>query len=195
MSGGLAGIERSEYIKLEADYKTIKRFEQEPGSAITGTARVGKLDEERKSSIANKLQADGFGAVVNIGGNGTIQQSKDLDKIFKGKIQIVSCPKTVDNDLGDKELSELYFTPGFISCIKWWDKIINYIDIENQGAYEHEPVLVVQTFGRETGFIAASIGHSIGNKAPIVYGIPESNESIEQLISRVRKLSRKKKDA
>ena len=84
-------------------------------------------------------------------------------------MHIASCPKTVDNDLGDEQMEDVFY--GIPSCVNWWNKHLDLINIENLGAYTHDKVIVAQTFGRDTGFICAACQGSNQYKDVLVYGI------------------------
>ena len=51
------------------------------------------------------------------------------------------------------------------------------MDIENKGAYSHDKVLVAQTFGRNTGFIAEARGLLILITIILTILLPEDNKA------------------
>jgi len=59
------------------------------------------------------------------------------------------------------------------------------LNIESLGSYSHDKVLVVQTFGRDTGFICASCSGNESLEKVLVYGIPESGITITELEEQV----------
>ena len=184
---GVYGAINGEIKELDNDKSFAKSIIDIPGSSITGTSRVGFLDEQNIFKLYKSLKNFSIDALINIGGNGTLQQSKSIAETLGGAISIASCPKTVDNDLGDKELNNVFFTPGFPSCINWWNKHLNFLNIENLGAYTHDQVLVAQTFGRDTGFITAGCDNEENFKDILVYGIPESGITLYELEEEVKK--------
>ena len=191
--GGMENVLAGSFQELQTSRDNIRIFYKQPGSALTGTSRVGRLPEAVLTEIAGQIHKSGFDVLINIGGNGTLQQSKAVYKSSASKFQVISCPKTVDNDLGDKSLEDVLFTPGFVSCIGWWNKSLSYLDIENKGAYEHEPVIVAQTFGRDTGYICAAIGHQLQRETPIAYGLPETGEGLESIVQRIKGIQKEEK--
>ena len=79
--------------------------------------------------------------------------------------------------------SKSFFTPGFPTCINFWVRILNYINIENIAAKNHDKVIVCQTFGRDTGHItAATKMFDLKSKLPILYLFPEIKQSRLQIL-------------
>lgn len=182
---GIKGVIDGEFSEISNEIDFIKFAYKEPGSAITGTSRVGFLNEKKLQLIEYQLKKMKFDFVINVGGNGTLQQSRVLAKWLQDKYSIGNCPKTVDNDLGDNEMEEVFYTPGFPSCINWWNKMISLFNIENIGASSHDKVLVLQTFGRETGFISGAVGLNTEFEEYIINMIPESKSSKDFYLSKI----------
>jgi 6-phosphofructokinase 1 len=116
---------------------------------------------------------------INIGGNGTIKQSSLIARKATG-LKVAAAPKTVDNDLGDSQYSSVLFTPGFPSCVNYWCQKLTLLNNENLGASSHDKVLVAQTFGRETGFIAGSVRFADPDRSlPLLILLPEDSQPLE----------------
>jgi len=184
---GIEGAIAGQFREINNHIDFIKFAYKEPGSAITGTSRIGFLNEKKLSILQNQFKKMKFDFVINVGGNGTLQQSRMLSNCFQDKYSIANCPKTVDNDLGDNEMKEVFYTPGFPSCINWWNKMISLFNIENLGASSHDKVLVLQTFGRETGFISGAVGLNTEFEDYIINMIPECSSSKEIYLSKIKK--------
>ena len=160
-----------------------------PGSALTGTTRIKTLSDDELSSLGNKFLKYGIHGFVNIGGNGTIKQTKAIRNYIGDHIKVAAAPKTVDNDLGDSDCLDVLFTPGFPSCVNHWAKIATLLDIENEGSASHDKALVAQTFGRETGFLAGAIRVIDPlRKLPIAILLPEDQRPINEVIRYIDKL-------
>lgn len=156
-----------------------------PGSASIGTTRAKIFDKIELDSIKECFEKYNIKYFVNIGGNGTIKQSKSIaDHITD--IKIAAAPKTVDNDLGDQEFEQLWFTPGFPSCVNYWYHKIKMLNNENNGAYDHDRIIATQTFGRETGFIVGSLRLSDRfRELPLVLLLPEDQQTTDTLLGHV----------
>ena len=156
-----------------------------PGSASIGTTRTKIFDSKDAEELSKCFKRNNIRYFINIGGNGTIQQTKAIS-LFIDDVQMAAVPKTVDNDLGDANFEELWFTPGFPSCVNYWYHKMRMLDNESRGASSHDRVLVAQTFGRETGFIAGSMRmYDKDRKLPLMLLLPEDQQSTESIMSKI----------
>ena len=117
---------------------------------------INKLNQIQLNHIGKIADKFNINYIVNIGGNGTLEQTKKLNLYFNDKINFAFAPKTVDNDLGDENCKQL-FTPGFPSCVNLWKKYTYLLDIENKGAYSHDKVLVVNIWKKWVYFRATRL--------------------------------------
>ena len=177
--GGIEGLLNNKIKNIsKLSINFLEQIKKLPGSAVIGTSRINKLNQLQLNHIGKIADKFNINYIVNIGGNGTLEQTKKLNLYFNDKINFAFAPKTVDNDLGDENCKQLFFTPGFPSCVNLWKKYTYLLDIENKGAYSHDKVLVAQTFGRNTGYIAgatrlADIDHNL----PLMILLPEDNKA------------------
>ena len=164
----------------------IKKLIFTPASGFIGASRIGKQDIESENVFQNIIEKYNIGYFINIGGNGTVKQSLHIQSIFGDKLKIAALPKTVDNDFGDTDFKHMFFTPGFPSCIKYWAHKINIFNQENLGACQHDKVLILQTFGRETGFIAGSARVADPNRElPLIILLPEDHQPLEAVLKKI----------
>ena len=156
-----------------------------PGSASIGTTRTKIFNEQDLELLKQVFDKYNIGYFINIGGNGTIKQTKAIAS-YMNNVFIAAAPKTVDNDLGDKNFDELWYTPGFPSCINYWHNKMQMLDNENIGACANDKVIVAQTFGRETGFLVGSLRmYDVNREKPIILLIPEDQTSTEHIMSKI----------
>lgn len=189
---GIDGVLKNKFVDLTtySKAKLIKMYTM-PGSHYVGTTRLKKLNKKEINLFRLNLEKKNIRFVINIGGNGTLQQTIDLSKRLKN-IKFLSCPKTVDNDLGDKNFKKLFFTPGFRSCVKIWQFFLRMINLENIGACSHDKVIIAQTFGRSTGFICGSIRYwDKDRKLPIMLLLPEDKKNFSRILKSVKKYIKK----
>ena len=60
------------------------------------------------------------------------------------------------------------------------------MNLENLGAYTHDRVLVTQTFGRETGFLAGAARFADpGDKLPLLIMLPEDQKSEPDILNAI----------
>ena len=162
-----------------------------PGSHVVGTTRLKKLNNEEINILQKNLLKKKIKNIINIGGNGTLQQTIDLSKRLEN-FNFISCPKTVDNDLGDMYFQKMLCNPGFGSCISIWKFFLEMINLENIGAKSHDKIIISQTFGRETGFICGGIRYwDKARKLPIMLLLPEDKRNFSEILLFAKKQIKK----
>ncbi|NQV41135.1 MAG: 6-phosphofructokinase [Candidatus Marinimicrobia bacterium] len=183
---GINGVLNNSIVDLtDITKEQLYRLQRTPASGFIGTTRVKPLSHSEKIRLSEIMDKYEITCLLNIGGNGTIQQSKAISDQIKN-IRIIALPKTVDNDLGDPELHEVYFTPGYISTINYWKHITEMLNIENLGAHSHDKVIIAQTFGRETGFIAATARLAdVNREMPLLILLPEDQRNENEVLSKI----------
>ncbi|MRH79084.1 hypothetical protein GH984_10275 [Spiribacter sp. C176] len=184
---GITGLLNGSLMDLSSlNNEELEMLRRTPGSASIGTARMSILSGYELEALANIFEQYDIGAFINIGGNGTIKQTRAIASAIGKSVRVAAAPKTVDNDLGDPECRDVFFTPGFPSCVNHWAKVTKLLDIENAGAASHDRVLVAQTFGRETGFLAGAARIADpSRKAPLLLMLPEDPQPLDVLIGAV----------
>ncbi len=159
MKHGLAGLIKEDYVDLSNYIKSgldIEMLKRTPSSYL-GSCRYRLPDLEGNSEvyekvlkILNKLEIKYF---FYIGGNDSMDSVAKLaayaDKIGSD-IRFMGVPKTIDNDLDKTD-----HTPGFGSASKYIASVVKEIILDNQ-VYGTEGVAVVETMGRNAGWLAAS---------------------------------------
>jgi 6-phosphofructokinase 1 len=157
-----------------------------PGSSYIGTTRIAPLSPVEICHFSNQLKKYDIGYFINIGGNGTLKQTMHISTQIP-YLQCASAAKTIDNDLGDKDFIESFFTPGFQSCVNFWKNKTEMLNRENEGAGSHDQVLIAQTYGRETGFIAGAARLADPDrKMPLLILLPEDNKYPSDVIEAIK---------
>lgn len=194
---GILGALNEDLVDLtNLDDKALALLKTTPGSGFLGTTRITPLSDREIQRLFEVIDAYKIGYFINIGGNGTIKQTKSIaDKMGPVDLKIAAAPKTVDNDLGDAEFQKVYFTPGFPSCVRYWVHKLHLLNQESLGACSHDRVLVAQTFGRETGFLSGAprVGDT-ERRFPLLLLLPEDQQNLDAVISAIEKtLSQQKR--
>ena len=185
---GLPGVYDESFINVNR--LDLDKVYYTPGSSIIGTSR-GSMSFDG-ARIAEVCDAHNIKTLFNIGGNGTIQQTKAIGEYLDG-VQCIALPKTVDNDLGDQEFEQMLFTPGFPSVVNYWCHKLELLNNENIGAYGHDTVLIAQTFGRETGFIAGGVRLADpGRTLPLLILLPEDRKDPQEVLDKIKDVINKK---
>ena len=111
-------------------------------------------------------------ALIGIGGDGSQTILRRLAQ--EGGIDLVTIPKTIDNDLGHTELSVGYATAVQVAT--------DALDHLQPTAASHSRVMVLEVMGRDAGHIA--IGAGIAGGADVIL-IPEIPYSLDGLAARI----------
>ena len=143
------------------------------GGTLLVTARFNLDEPEGGRDLVLKAIDEHLDALVAIGGDGTQRISNWLAE--RGA-PVVGVPKTLDNDL-----------PGTDFCIGF-DTAINIVaeslDRLHTTAISHHRVIVVETMGRSTGWVA-SMGGLAGGADLIL--IPEFSVTMDEIISHINR--------
>jgi 6-phosphofructokinase 1 len=187
---GILGALESSYVDLTAlaDHE-LRRLYRTPTACAIGITRVEILDTVQMTRLGGFFEELGVDYFLNIGGSGTIQQTKAIYDALGDRVSVAALPKTVDNDFGDAAFEDVYFTPGFPTCANYWRHKTAMMNLENLGAYTHDRIVVAQTFGRETGFIAGTARLADPERAwPLAILIPEDQQPLSVLMDHLRRL-------
>jgi 6-phosphofructokinase 1 len=184
---GISGVLNENIVDLsKIEEKELDKLYYTPASAFIGTTRVDLLSLNELKKLYDIFKAHDIKYFLNIGGNGTIKQTISISKALP-EVNCVALPKTVDNDLGDFDFKNVFYTPGFPSCANYWKFITRIMNQENLGAFSHDEVLVTQTFGRETGFLAGCARLSDKErKLPLLILLPEDQRTIEEVMAKIK---------
>ena len=157
----------SEYITpLNEDIvRTWDRF----GGTALGTSRTNPYNPKNDSSrtVLENIERIGLNTLIVIGGEDTLGVA---GKLVKEGINIIAIPKTVDKDIPETD-----YTLGFETAL---NVITEEVDRLRTYAGSHKRIFVVETMGRNAGWLALEGGESAG--AYIIL-IPELDFSIEKV--------------
>jgi 6-phosphofructokinase 1 len=121
---------------------------------------------------AETLAKNKIDSLIVIGGNGSFNGAHELSK--ETMTQIVGVPATIDNDVyGTDE------TIGFDTAV---NTAITEIDKIRDTALSLERVFIVEVMGRTRGFLASTIGLTVGAETILVPEVKFKKETIFQTI-------------
>ena len=155
------------------------------GGTILGTSRekpfkkggVVAEDVNKPALIEHNIKEIGLDCVVCIGGNGT---QKTAAKLAAMGLNIVSVPKTIDNDIWGTDISF-----GFDSAVSI---ATDAIDRLHSTASSHKRVMVIEVMGHKAGWIALYSGMAGGGGVILLPEIPYDIKNIgEVILNRLRK--------
>ena len=155
------------------------------GGTILGTSRekpfkkggVVAEDVNKPALIEHNIKEIGLDCVVCIGGNGT---QKTAAKLAAMGLNVVSVPKTIDNDIWGTDISF-----GFDSAVSI---ATDAIDRLHSTASSHKRVMVIEVMGHKAGWIALYSGMAGGGDVILLPEIPYDIKNIgEVILNRLRK--------
>jgi len=168
---GYEGLIHNEVIHLD---RTSVSGIVNLGGTILKTSRCEEIKTEEGLEMAKRtIEYNSFDALVVIGGDGSFRGASDIRK--KIDIPIVGIPASIDNDIyGTDE------TIGFDTAVNTAVRAIDYL---RDTAYSHERMFIIEVMGRKRGFIALTVGLTVGAEFIL---IPEVKEDIEEIINRLK---------
>ena len=154
------------------------------GGTMLGTSREKPFKKNGVMSDVNKpalieqnVKELGLDCVVCIGGNGT---QKTAAKLAAMGLNIVSVPKTIDNDIWGTD-----FSFGFDSAVSI---ATDAIDRLHSTASSHKRVMVIEVMGHKAGWIALYSGMAGGGDVILIPEIPYNIHNIgETILNRLKK--------
>ncbi|MDH4172280.1 MAG: 6-phosphofructokinase [Betaproteobacteria bacterium] len=143
------------------------------GGTLLGSARSPEFhDKAARDRVRAQLAARGVEALVVIGGNGSQTGSAVL--AAEG-FPVVGVASTIDNDLHGTDVS--------IGADTAINITLEAIDRLRTTASSHRRVFIVETMGRDCGYIALMAG--IGGGAEVI-AIPENEVPVAEVAERLR---------
>ncbi len=159
------------------------------GGTILGTTNKGNpfdypLADGRRVNRAQEV-IDGYrqldlDALIGIGGDGSQAILRRLAQ--EGGIDLITIPKTIDNDLGHTEVSIGYATAVKVAT--------DALDQLQPTAASHSRVMVLEVMGRDAGHIAIGAGIAGGADVILIPEIPYTLEGIAAKIDSLRAAGR-----
>jgi 6-phosphofructokinase 1 len=144
------------------------------GGTILGTARSQEFySSEGQAKAAEIFKKSAIEGLVVIGGDGSMRGAQALAKLG---IKVVGVPASIDNDIWGTHMS--------IGVDTALNTIRDAIDKLRDTASSHRRAFLIETMGRNCGYLAVMAG-VIGGAEVVI--IPEKETTVEQVAERVEK--------
>ncbi len=169
---GYEGLMKGEAVRLGSSSVSgvINR-----GGTFLRTARSEKFETsagiQKASRTLARMKLKGL---IVIGGNGSLQGAWELSK--KTRTAIVGIPKSIDNDVGGTD-----FTIGFDTAV---NTAVEVIDRIRDTATSHDRLFLVETMGRNRGFLALATALAGGAEGVL---LPEIETDLDHLSQKLEK--------
>jgi 6-phosphofructokinase 1 len=166
---GYAGLIAGDFIPL--GQRSVGGIIQQ-GGTILGSARSEEFrTEEGRSRALRELNQAGIEALVVIGGNGSQTGAYELDKMG---FPVVGVASTIDNDLYGSDI-----TIGVDTAL---NIALEAIDRLKVTASSHQRAFLVETMGRNSGYLALMAGIAGGAEAVVIPEVPTEPEAVAEEI-------------
>ena len=173
---GFKGLAENRSIRLDGEFFSgiLTR-----GGTILGTSRdkphrmmFGGKKQDMTDTIVENYHSNHLDALVCIGGGGT---QKNALKLLEKGLNIITLPKTIDNDVG---LTDTTF--GFDTALGIATEAIDRL---HSTAHSHHRIIVVEIMGHRAGWLA--LGAGIAGGADVIL-LPELPYKIENVANAIR---------
>lgn len=156
------------------------------GGTILGTSRhkpnkmpIGSKIIDMTDAIVENYQKHQLEGLICLGGGGT---HKSALKLIKKGLNVITMPKTIDNDLAETDTTIGYDTATGIAT--------NAIDSLHSTASSHKRIILVEVMGHRAGWLTLASG--IAGGADVIL-IPEIPYEIEKVADAILKRNREGK--
>lgn len=154
------------------------------GGTLLGASRdkphkmpIGDRTEDMTDALVETYHRHGLDAVVCIGGGGT---QKNAMRLMEAGLNVVTLPKTIDNDIAKTDVSFGFDTAMNIAT--------EAIDRLHSTATSHHRIIVVELMGHRAGWLALGAGVAGGADAILLPEIPYDINVVARAInSRARR--------
>lgn len=183
---GFAGVVEERLAPMALDLASVRGI-LDRGGTILGTSNKANpfrypvrrgdnwVEEDVSDATIERMKRLGVEALIAIGGDGTLKISHGLAQ--KG-FPVVGCPKTIDNDLSDTDV-----TFGFDTARSIATEAVGRL---HTTAESHDRVMILEVMGRDAGHLALHSAIAGGADAVL---IPEIPYRIEPVVDVIRKRS------
>jgi 6-phosphofructokinase len=180
---GFRGLMENKTLKL--DQKTLSGI-LTLGGTILGTSRdkpqkmlIDGKEQDMTDIMVEHYHKNKLDALVCLGGGGT---QKNAYHLYQQGLNIITLPKTIDNDIVGTDISFGYDTALGIAT--------EAIDRLHSTAHSHHRIIVVEIMGHRAGWLA--LGAGVAGGADVIL-IPEIPYDVRLVASAIKKRSKEGK--
>jgi 6-phosphofructokinase 1 len=158
------------------------------GGTLLGTSRdkphkmpVGELGKVDMIPMAvDNYHKQHLDALVCLGGGGT---QKNAYRLMKKGLNIITLPKTIDNDVAGTDVTFGFDTAMTIAA--------EAIDRLHSTAESHHRIIILETMGHKTGWLALGAGVAGGADVILIPEIPYKIEKVAEAILRRSRIGKR----
>lgn len=154
------------------DSRSVSGILQRGGTFLQSARSPEMYHADGQLRAAAQLQASGADALVVIGGEGSLKGALALHRLG---IPVVAIPASIDNDIHGTDMS--------LGVDTALNNIVHAVDALRDTASSHDRAFVVETMGRNCGYLAVVAAITCGAEYTI---IPEAVVDMEELCLNLR---------
>jgi 6-phosphofructokinase 1 len=184
---GILGVLREELVDLREEASlSIWKLRGTPSAAL-GSCRH-KLRQEDFNRVMEVLAAHDVGYFIYAGGNDSMDTAHKVAMLAAEKkydLKVMGVPKTVDNDLLITD-----HCPGYGSAARFNALAARDSSLDTEAIYTADTVKIIETMGRDTGWITASTALARENQddGPHLIYLPERPFVAEEFLEHVQSI-------
>ncbi len=174
---GFRGLVQDQWVDLESDMLSGILTD---GGTILGTSRdkphrmpIGGKIQDMTGAAVETYRRHHLDALVCLGGGGT---QKNAFRLQEAGLNVVTLPKTIDNDIGMTDVSF-----GFDTAL---GIVTEALDRLHSTATSHERIIVVEVMGHRAGWLALEAGIAGGADVILLPEIPYKTSHVAEAIRR-----------
>ena len=185
MCNGIEGLLQERFVDLSnASRHLLKALRQTPSAAL-GSCRYALAEDDASRSL-DVLKAHDVRYFIYIGGNGSALTVQAVNGWAQGDgyaLNAIAVPKTIDNDLWGTD-----HTPGYGSVARFVALAAMDGGSDSWALRTHDQVKVLETFGRNTGWVTAATALAKQEEAdpPHLIYVPERPLTQERFLQDVQ---------
>lgn len=189
---GVEGILAENTIDVSGTSEMIRRKLCRTPGAFLGSCRRKLVDEDYEK-ILSVFRKNDVRYFFYIGGNDSMDSADKINKLAEREhydLEVVGIPKTIDNDLPCTD-----HCPGYGSAARYIASITHEVGIDIESL--PPPITVIETMGRNTGWIAAAaaLAKQSDDDAPHLIYVPERTVRDEKALADIEAVYRRLKRA
>ncbi len=185
MCNGIEGLLHERFVDLSnTPARLLDALRQTPSAAL-GSCRYGLTESDAERAL-DVLKAHDVRYFIYIGGNGsalTVQAVNRWAQTSGYDLHAIAVPKTIDNDLWGTD-----HTPGYGSAARFAALAALDGGSDSWALRTHDHVKILETFGRNTGWVTAATALAKREEAdpPHLIYVPERPLTQERFLREVQ---------
>ncbi len=187
---GILGALSEELVDLrQEDPRSIQNLRNTPSAAL-GSCRY-KLRDADFNRLMEVFAAYDIGYFLYAGGNDSMDTAHKVALLAAEKkydLKVIGVPKTVDNDLTVTD-----HCPGYGSVARFNAIAARDSSLDTDAIYTTDTVKIIETMGRDTGWITAStaLAKQVENGGPHLIYLPERPFNADKFLEDVSSVHKK----